>query len=185
MACGGHSNSCPSHPGYDPPLSPVSWRSSYSAAQGYCNGHTINTDDPVEENYHYYYLAWYINYEIGRRGASKPSGWDAWYAEAGPKTTEDIIYSSDWTMFVEGLDECDAWSPTWSTTQYMSAGAPILVNTINEMRDQVNILRTECLCDCNYACTCNCNYCTCNCNYACTCNCNYSDRRLKTDIKYL
>lgn len=41
-----------------------------------------------------------------------------------------------------------------------------------------------CTCNCNY-CTCNCNYCTCNCNYSCTCNCNYSDKRLKTNIKFL
>jgi hypothetical protein len=182
MACGGHCNVCPAHPGYDPQVSTITWQSLYPT---YCAGHTINTDDRVEENYHYYYLAYYINYEINRRDAGKPDGWDAWYSEAIGKTSDDIVYSDDWLMMPDGLNECDAWSPTWSNTQHMSAGAPILVNTINEMRDQMNTLRAECLCNCNYSCTCNCNYCTCNCNYACTCNCNYSDRRLKTDIKYL
>lgn len=44
----------------------------------------------------------------------------------------------------------------------------------NEMRDVVDLLSTQCPCNCNY-CTCNCNYCTCNCNY-CTCNCDHGHR---------
>ncbi len=182
MSCHSHSNSCPSHPGYDPPLGPITWQSAYPT---YCSGHTLNTNDYVEENYHYWYLAYYINYEINRRGSSKPSGWDTWYAQASPKTSDDIIYASDWLFFKKGLDACKAWTPTYATNAHFVAGQPILYNSLTEMRTQVNTLRAECLCNCNYSCTCNCNYCTCNCNYSCTCNCNYSDRRLKTDIKYL
>lgn len=51
------------------------------------------------------------------------------------------------------------------------------------IRDRLNTLADDCVCNCNY-CTCNCNYCTCNCNYSCTCNCNYSDFDLKYDIEY-
>jgi hypothetical protein len=173
MACGGHTNSCPAHPGYDPPLSPVSWPDD-----------GLGTDIYVKGFDHFYYLVYYINYELNRRGVAKPDGWWDPYSD-GNKDTDDIIYSSDYMMLRAGLDACDAWSPTWATTQYMSAGASILDESTNEMRDQVDILRAECLCNCNYACTCNCNYCTCNCNYSCTCNCNYSDRRLKDNIKYL
>ena len=42
------------------------------------------------------------------------------------------------------------------------------------MSEQVDILRNECVCDCNYSCTCDCNYCVCNCNYVCQCDCNYT-----------
>ena len=182
MACGGHCNVCPAHPGYDPPVSAVTWRSLYPT---YCLGHTLDTNDYVEEDYHYYYLAYYINQEIARRAASKPSGWDAWYAEAPGKTSSSIVYASDYLMFKKGLDACGSWSPTYATDAHFVAGQNILHQSTTEMRNRVNTLRAVCLCNCNYSCTCNCNYCTCNCNYACTCNCNYSDKRLKTDIKYL
>ena len=173
MACGGHQNVCAAHPGYDPPLSPVSWTDD-----------GLGTGVNVKGTEHFYELANYIDIELARRSKADPSGWWDPISDAN-KGTDDIIYSVDYLMLVDGLDACDAWSPTWSTTQYLSAGAEILDESTNEMRTQMDTLRAECLCNCNYSCTCNCNYCTCNCNYACTCDCNYSDRRLKTDIKYL
>ena len=64
-------------------------------------------------------------------------------------------------------------------------GGKIFDETTTEFRDEVDAVRSECLCDCNYSCTCNCNYCVCNCNHVCQCNCNYSDRKLKENIVYL
>ena len=66
----------------------------------------------------------------------------------------------------------------------VSAGTIIKAAEFNAVVDKLNAAGSVCLCNCNY-CTCNCNYCTCNCNHSCTCNCNYSDRRLKTNIKFL
>ena len=66
----------------------------------------------------------------------------------------------------------------------VSAGTIIMATEFNAVVDKLNAAGSVCLCNCNY-CTCNCNYCTCNCNHSCTCNCNYSDRRLKTNIKFL
>ena len=179
MTCIGHTNSCPGHPGYDPPLEPIDW-----VDDG------LGTDIDVKGHDHFYMLALYINYELWRRDKEKPSGWweygDIWHPIPGAdKGTDDIVYASDYMMLKSGLDACKSWSPTWATSQYISAGAPILDETTTEMRDQIDTLRAECPCNCHYSCTCNCNYCTCNCNYVCTCNCNYSDRRLKTNIKYL
>jgi len=172
MACGGHCNVCPAHPGYDPPVYVISWPDP-----------GLGTDITVRGYYHFYYLNYYINQEFTRRSVSPPGDW-----VYGQKYTDDIIYAADYRMLVDGLDACDpAWTPNGKnlTNEWLSAGMPILDESTLEMRDQVDILRAECLCDCNYACTCNCNYCTCNCNYACTCDCNYSDRRLKDNIKYL
>ena len=169
MACTGHTNSCPAHPGYDPPVSPISW-----VDPG------LGTDIEVKGYHHFYYLNYYINQEFSRRSVSPPGNW-----AYGQKYTDDIIYADDYKMLRDGIVECKAWTPTWASNTYLAAGEDILDESTNEMRTQMDVLRAECLCNCNYACTCDCNYCTCNCNYSCTCNCNYSDRRLKTNIKYL
>ena len=167
MACGGHCNVCPAHPGYDPPLSAVPWRSAD------CVHTPIDTNDIVEANYHFYWLAWYIDFELDRRNDSPPAGWFNPIGDASFDTT-DVIYASDWAMLKTGIaDAANGWTSTWCGSAYLKIGEPILDNSINEMRDKIDALRAECLCDCNYSCTCNCNYCTCNCNYACTCNCNY------------
>ena len=174
MSCHGHTNSCPSHPGYDPPLSPVSWQDD-----------PLDTNDEVEAYYHFYYLAWYIDYELNRRGDTPFTGWFDPISDAS-FDTDDIIYGSDYWLLSRGInDAANGWTPTYATEASFQPGEDITFNAFTEMRDKLNDLRQECLCNCNYSCTCNCNYCTCNCNYACTCNCNYSDRRLKTDIKYL
>jgi Chaperone of endosialidase len=66
----------------------------------------------------------------------------------------------------------------------VSVGTNISASDLSYLIDKVTYCGSVCLCNCAY-CTCNCNYCTCNCNYGCTCNCNYSDKRLKTNIKYI
>lgn len=58
------------------------------------------------------------------------------------------------------------------------ANNPITAGNINTMITYLNSARAECVCNCNYSCTC-------NCNYGCTCYCNYSDKRLKTNIKFI
>ena len=66
----------------------------------------------------------------------------------------------------------------------VSTGTTITAAHLNYVIDKVVYCGTICVCNCAY-CTCNCNYCTCDCDYSCTCNCNYSDKRLKTNIKYI
>lgn len=175
MACGGHCNQCPAHPGYSGPVSTVSWPDP-----------GLGTDIDVRGYYHFYYLVYFIDQELTRRSESPPAGW--WSpVEDGNKGTTDIIYAADYKLLRDGIVACKSWTPDGKnlTDQWLSAGMPILDESTLEMRTQIDTLRAECLCDCNYACTCNCNYCTCNCNYACTCDCNYSDRRLKEKIIYL
>jgi hypothetical protein len=170
MACNGHNNHCPSHPGYDPPLSPLTWTND-----------PIGTDDFVEtEDYNEMRAG--ILTELSRRGKSAVC--------TMPTVVKDvtIIYAEDYRCLRDNLVECKAWSyPAIVSDAVVSAGQPdgIQDETTETLRDRINTLRAECLCNCNYSCTCNCNYCVCNCNHACQCNCNYSDKRLKKDIVYI
>ena len=165
MACGGHCNVCPSHPGYTGPGSPVTWYSD-----------PVDTDIVIKGLTHFYYLAYEIDVELDRRGDTPFTGWwvpitDCYYDDVAPGK---VIYAEDWITLRTGLvDAANGWTSTYCTNAHFTAGQPILAASMNEMRDKLDALRAECLCNCNYSCTCNCNYCTCNCNYACTCNCNY------------
>lgn len=188
MVCTGHTNSCPAHPGYDPPLSPVSWTDD-----------PLDTTDDVKAT-HFNELKYYVDVEFTRRGLSPSAGFPP-----DNMDTEDIIYASDYREIRDHLRTASfsTAAGTWDTSipsacGYGSmargrqvSGVPanlgyILDETTEEMRTEIDLLRAECLCDCNYSCTCNCNYCVCNCNHACQCNCNYiSDERLKMEIKPL
>lgn len=170
MACNGHSNSCPSHPGYDPPVEAVSWTTD-----------PLDTNDEVDAT-HFNELKYWTTVEYSRRSISPSGGFPP-----DDKDTDDIIYGSDYITVWDHIKNIDrTWSPTQGSTRPdLKAGQDIQDESTEDMRDQIDTLRAECLCNCNYSCTCNCNYCTCNCNYSCTCNCNYSDERLKIDIVYL
>ena len=176
MACTGHCNHCPAHGGYIPPISVYTWTND-----------PITTDDPVEED-DFNEMASVINSEFARRSLSPSAGFPP-----TAKTTNDIIYSLDYRRIRDHLVRlCRAstgvsWSPIAAQNGYgaLAAGRVIQDETTEEVRTKINELREECICNCNYACTCECNYCVCNCNYACTCYCNYSDIRLKEQICYL
>lgn len=177
MACGGHTNSCPSHPGYDPPLAGVSW-----------------TDDPLDggdevKAQHYNELSFYINAEFTRRGLTPSGGFPP-----ADKDSDDFVFGDDYRVLRDHVvplskdSTTGTWSggiPTAASYGAMTPGGKIFDETTTEFRDEVDAVRSECLCDCNYSCTCNCNYCVCNCNHVCQCNCNYSDRKLKENIVYL
>lgn len=102
--------------------------------------------------------------------------------------------STQWKQIKNAINSCrtrDGGSAFVYHDPY-EPGDVITPNGMNYLRSFVNLLQNVCICQCNYDCACNCNYCTCNCNY-CTCNCNwgcpcdcaYSDKRLKIKIKYL
>jgi len=169
MACTGHTNSCPTHPGYDPPLAGVSWTDP-----------TIGTDDEVKAT-HFNEMTYYTNFEFTRRGESPSGGFPP-----SNKTSSDIVYAVDYRNIRDHLKYLNrAWDNAYIGYGVITDLQPIQDETTEAFRDEIDTLRAECLCDCNYSCTCNCNYCVCNCNYACTCNCNYSDKKLKREIKYL
>ena len=177
MTCVGHTNSCPSHAGYDPAVSAILWPDA-----------PLGTGINVKGYYHYYYLVYYIQSELDRRSVSPPGDWWVPYS-AGNLDTDDTIFAADYLKLRDALQACKPgdwdWATAYVSATYLAAGEDILDESTNGMRDRIDVLRAECICNCNYACTCNCNYCTCNCNYACTCNCNYSDKRLKEEIVYL
>lgn len=168
MVCTGHTNSCPGHPGYDPPLSPVSW-----------------TDDPLGTNdevkaTHFNELTFYIDVEFTRRGLTPSGGFPP-----SDKNTNDLVEAADYRevrdhirtlSFSTTSGDWDGAIPAIVGYGTLSRGVAsgIQDESTEEMRAEIDLLRQECLCDCNYACTCNCNYCVCNCNHACQCNCNYS-----------
>ena len=176
MACGGHTNSCPSHPGYDPPLSPVSWTDD-----------PLNTNDEVKAT-HFNELKLNINVEFTRRGLSPSAGFPP-----ANKDTNDFVYGDDYRVLRDHIipvsddSSLGTWSPRPAIVSYgtLAPGQDIQDESTEEMRDEIDTIRGECLCNCNYSCTCDCNYCVCNCNHVCTCNCAYSDERLKEKIVYL
>jgi hypothetical protein len=167
MACGGHCNHCPSHPGYDPALSAPTWTND-----------PIGTNDEVEDT-DFNEMRAYIVTECARRSKSS-SG------IAGTVNSSTVVTASDYKSLRDYLVICKAWSyPAIVNDATLAVGQNIQDESTEELRDRINTLRTECICNCNYSCTCNCNYCVCNCNHACECNCNYSDKRLKKEIQYL
>ena len=117
-----------------------------------------------------------INREKTRRGAAQLSFTTIAAGGAGSITTG--IFNE----VKNGINGIRAFTWTYS----YAVGSSIYSAYITELRQKMNDLEDDCICNCNY-CTCNCNYCTCNCNYACTCNCNYSysDINLKENIKYI
>ena len=202
--CAAHANSCPSHSGYEPPLSELTF------TDGVLN------DTITAKTSHINELRAGIDAELERRGGS--AYWDG----TGVTTDTQILATT-----IQGLRLRlnDARSTTFNVG-IIESGQSVLGGSVQEIRDKLNVARAECACNCNYACTCNCNYactcncnydctcncnydctcncnysctcncnysctcncnyaCTCNCNYTCTCNCNYSDERLKKDIIYL
>lgn len=128
----------------------------------------------------------------------------------GDVPTGGIIYASKWTelynninterarrghggignpVFSGNIEVNDFNTLTGGINYYWSDGyvdssTQINAGHINYLIDKIQAAGAVCVCQCNY-CTCQCDYCTCNCNYGCTCYCNYSDKRLKTNIKFL
>lgn len=96
----------------------------------------------------------------------------------------DIINNERLKTLRNEIAALASWSlPSVVTDANMEDGDYIQAEQYQALRDRLNVISNDCVCNCNY-CTCNCNYCTCNCNYSCTCNCNYSDLFLKEDIEY-
>jgi len=145
------------------------------------------TDNPADssdeiEDDHIDELRAAINLENTRRGLGAIGCGDA--------TAGDTILDDEWDDMYTGIDtiddnpggSCSHSNLSWSYNP-KNAGDAILVATINELRDNIDSLSTECICDCNWSCPCNCNWsCPCNCNWTCPCNCNYSDEELKENI---
>ena len=146
------------------------------------------TDEPVTNNTfiklaHLTELRTALNKELSVRGLSAVS-----WSNPG-----QYFSSTQWTQIKNAINSCRkkdglsafTWTDSYASGQVISYAGMIY------MRQFVNVLQNVCMCDCNYDCACNCNYCTCNCNYCicdcnwnCPCNCNYSDERLKEDIEY-
>ena len=190
MTCIGHCNDCAAHAGYVPGITPTSW-----------------TDDPLARGIlikeeHWDELRDAIDAETTRRSTT----WATGDGDPGNVAVGDKVYQGGtglpdgWRELRNQVSYLDTgsgsgWQPASVDNTTILTGEPILDDSPQAIRDRLNVIEAECYCDCNYACTCNCNYCVCNCNYCvcncnypCTCNCNYSaksDRRLKKEIKYL
>jgi hypothetical protein len=181
MACTGHCNDCAGHGGYIPGVAPYAWTND-----------PITTSDPVEED-DYNEMGIAIVQETTRRNSTFGSAPSAGFPGT-LKTSSDIIYALDYR---EVRDHIVALARKWSagvsynpTAAYggygaLAAGQQIQDESTEEFRTKINELKAECVCDCAYACTCNCNHCPCDCNHVCECDCNYSDKRLKEEICYL
>jgi len=105
-----------------------------------------------------------INLEYKRR--SKPT-------YSFPSLGSIVKYSDVYQLYnaISQISTSLQWHENFATPL---TGQVIKAVNIEDLRDNINYLQTQCVCNCNY-CTCQCNYaCTCNCNYACTCNCNYA-----------
>lgn len=104
-----------------------------------------------------------INNERGRRGLNPVS------FDSNLNVDEEELFN----FVLELKNAINAIKVQSWTQEYINSSSIITVRgQIQELRDKINSLETDCLCNCNY-CTCECNYCTCHCNYACTCVCNY------------
>ena len=104
-----------------------------------------------------------INFEYKRRSVPNYSF---------PSLGSVVKYSDVYQLYnaISQLSGSLQWHENFATPL---TGQLIRAINIEDLRDNINYLQTQCVCNCNY-CTCNCNYaCTCNCNYACTCNCAY------------
>ena len=181
MACNGHCNYCPSHSGYSGPVTPPTW------INGADQMHTLDTTMKVQE-WHFNWLAWYIDREIDRWGVTVP-GWKDLYDRKiyyPYKDTNDLILAQNYKELRNALTTIrPGFTYSYLSDTYLASNKEILDESTDEIRDEIDYLHSLCVCDCNYSCTCNCNYCTCNCNHACQCNCNYSDERLKENIVYI
>lgn len=170
MACNGHCNHCPSHPGYVPAVGDAT----------YTNPIPFDTNDDVRY-LDFNELRAYISTESTRRSdaVTLPS----------TQTGSDLVEYLDWRSLRDAISDLEndagAWVPAVLNDTNLALAENIQDEQYEAMVDQVDILRNECACDCNYACTCDCNYCVCNCNYACVCDCNYSDKNLKENINYM
>ena len=91
MACTGHTNSCPSHPGYDPPLSPVDW--TYDP---------IDTDDEVY-GLDFNEMKSYTDAEYTRRALTPSAGFPP-----DDKETDDIVYGSDYISVWDHIKSIDS-----------------------------------------------------------------------------
>jgi len=147
----------------------------------YCSGNTCTTDwfyftptpdwtdspllpGTVVKAQHITELQNQINLEYKRR--SKPT-------YSFPSLGSIVKYSDVYQLYnaISQISTSLQWHENFATPL---TGQVIKAVNIEDLRDNINYLQTQCICNCNY-CTCNCNYaCTCNCNYACTCNCNYA-----------
>lgn len=144
--------------------------------------HPVSNQVYIKKN-HLLELRTALNAELSVRSLSLKSWSDTEY-----------FTSKQWLEIRDAINECrrrDGGAEFVYHDPY-EPGDVITPIGMNYLRNFVNLLQTVCMCQCNYDCACNCNYCTCNCNY-CTCNCNwgcpcdcaYSDKRLKEKIKYL
>ena len=183
MACGGHCNHCPDHSGYSGPVTAPTW------INGSEQMHTLDTTIPVND-WHFNWLARYIDAEIDRWGVTVP-GWKTLYDRTVTypyKDTDDIIYAQNYKELRDAQTTIrPAFAGEYShlSNTYLADGEEILDESTDDIRDEIDYTMGLCVCDCNYSCTCNCNYCTCNCNHSCQCDCNYSDERLKENIVYI
>ena len=137
MACNGHCNQCPTHPGYIGPETPTSW-----------------TDDPVDTNdevksTHFNELRTAIQNELDRRSLTE----ETTYIDPGSVDTNDIVYKDSYRYVRNQIRKVSSysWYPSTVVDTVLSAGQPILADSTNDMRDETNILESSCVCDCNYS----------------------------------
>ena len=91
--------------------------------------------------------------------------------------TGGISYLTEWNQICNIFNALASEFSSSATTN-IDRDTTISISFYNELVSKFNFYATQCLC--NSDCSCNSN-CTCNGD----CGCNYSDRRLKTNIKYL
>ena len=159
-SCPGHvggSDVCPTHTGRIDPVTPTVWTDPGLTTQFQIKAVHINE------------LRTAILNEAGRRG--EPGVPPPAVSAGGVINNETIL---------ELRSAIATLSPGWAypgdlANSVLEDGDQIRDEPIVALRDRMNFLESECVCNCNYGCSCQCDYtCTCKCNYACTCQCNYA-----------
>ncbi len=149
--CTGHVNSCPTHVGYEPAVTPTVWTDP-----------TLTQGEEVK-SIHHNELRTAIIAELGRWGKT-------WPVDPLAVAIEDPVSYLHVRRLRDGINAATTWTwPSYLNDTETEIDDAILKDQYNGMRTRVNAIEATCACDCNYACTCNCNYaCTCDCNYTCT-----------------
>ena len=152
-----------------------------------CPGHvympavpaTVWTNIPLKttitiKSIHHNELRDAIHRELVRRGGT-------WPADPGHVSSAVGVLDDHIKKLRNGINAALTW-PLPVMMQDVNCGNDdiVLDDQYNTMRTRINFMETTCICQCAYACTCDCDYCTCdcyyctcNCAYACTCDCNY------------
>ena len=162
MACTSHCNQCLAHPGYIGPRTLSTWTDP-----------TLDTTILIKAT-HFNQLRTALLNELAVRGI----GSQGMYAAQG---VGNLIYGNFYKALRHNCWLCEpGYWPGFNATHLYYMSDPLLDpgylvqdESTTAFRAWVNFTEGLCVCNCNYACTCDCNYCTCDCNNTCTCDLYY------------